>query len=304
MKNMTTTVMNIQVSSTYLQQGTTRQETQALPLRPGSCPSVGCFSLHSLGHKQVRQSLLALVSDQGVCKAPDPSRHQVQGRECAGGVWKQGHVFELVGFGMLHVEMGNELLNERLRKRGPLSKPHRWSTHARGEESSMSWISTAPALPSTTSPAQTSLDRPRSMAGYQIPPHAVELSCGHRRICLWTEGLWQQTQLPTRASPEAAPHKTHMYILVLMPSSFTETPHRGEAQRAAGCERSQLFCPHKSSCSASAALTGLQHTLPAHWAASCSRVPQCPYNHGLLPPLICACISDLLNFCRCHDHKG
>lgn len=44
-----------------------------------------------------------------------------------------GTFLELVGFEMLHVEMGNGLLNERLRRRGPLAKPHRWSSRAREE---------------------------------------------------------------------------------------------------------------------------------------------------------------------------
>lgn len=62
--------------------------------------------------------------------------------------------------------------------------------------------------------------------GWVLSPQPVELSCGHRHIFLWTEGLWQQTELPCRASPEAAPHKTHRYILGQAACAHAQQCHR------------------------------------------------------------------------------
>lgn len=121
------------------------------------------------------------------------------------------------------------------------------------------------AQPLQHSPAWTDPEAWLGMVSHhsQWSSHVVTgtFSCGLRGCGSKLSSQPEQAlkQLPTKPTDTSWSKQ-----LVLMPSSLTETPHRGEAQRAAGCERSQPFCPCKINCSASAAFAVRGHGPPVH----------------------------------------
>lgn len=177
----------------------------------------------------------------------------MRARQWALGGWKQGQNCELADLGMPHAQMGKWLLNERLRRR-PLTKLHRQSSLAEEATGSMAWSSTAQALLSATHLQHNrASDRPITMAWCRLPAQPVEMSPMGQVHCDTDWGLWQQPQLPTGPSPEAAPHNNLQAnpgasSSCAVPDSVTgfldSAPLRttgGEAQRAAGGPHRRLF---------------------------------------------------------------
>jgi len=78
--------------------------------------------------------------------------------------------------GMPRAQMGKWLLSERLRRRRPLTKPHRQRSLAEKAMGSTAWSSTAQALLSITHLRHSpDSDRTVSVAWCGLPPQLVEL---------------------------------------------------------------------------------------------------------------------------------